>query len=67
MRNPARRPRAEIILINKKSVGTITINGTPHTYNPHLIYQDTDVPLEQVVEDSQPRPVRRVIVIRRRR
>ena len=50
--------------INRRSVGTVWINGVPHTYNANLVY-DHPVTVDQIVEDSQPRK-RKVILIRRK-
>lgn len=50
--------------INRKSIGTVWINGVPYTYNPNLVYNNP-VTVEQIIEDSQPKK-RKVIVIRRK-
>lgn len=51
------------IAINKKSIGTVWINGIPHTYNSDLVYNNP-VTIDKIVKDSQPKP--RVIIIRRK-
>ena len=51
------------VWINKKSIGTIWVNGIPHTYNADLVYNNP-VTIDEIVKDSQPKP--RVIIIRRK-
>lgn len=52
------------LFIDRKSVGTVWINGVPHTYNANLVY-DHPVTVDQIIEDSQPRK-KKVILIRRK-
>lgn len=52
------------IFISRKSIGTMWVGGVPYTYNANLVY-DYPVTVEKIVEDSQPKK-RRVIVIRRK-
>lgn len=56
-----RKPKG--VAISKKSIGTIWINGVPHTYNSDLVYNNP-VTIDKIVKDSQPKP--RVIIIRRK-
>lgn len=44
--------RLGIIIIDRRSVGTIIINGVPHSYNTDLVYHDGTPGVEQMVEDS---------------
>ena len=54
------------IAINKKSIGTIWVNGIPHTYNANLVYSNK-VTTEQIVEDDQKNKTKkRIILIRRK-
>lgn len=52
------------IAINRNSVGTIWIDGVPHTYNADLVYQNK-VTVDEVIEDSKPKK-KKVIIIRRK-
>lgn len=56
-----RKPKG--IAINKNSIGTVWINGVPHTYNANLVYNN-QVTVDQIVEDSQPK--QKIIIIKRR-
>lgn len=51
------------IAINKKSIGTIWVNGAPLTYNADLVYSN-QVTTQQIVEDSEPK--KKIILIRRK-
>lgn len=51
------------IAINKKSIGTIWVNGIPHTYNANLVYNNP-VMVDEIVEDSEPK--KKIIFIRRK-
>lgn len=51
------------IAINKKSIGTIVVNGTPMTYNADLVYSN-QVTTQQIVEDSEPK--KKIILIKRK-
>lgn len=51
------------VSINKNSIGTIWINGIPHTYNPQLVYRN-EVDVDKIVEDSQPK--KKIILIKRK-
>lgn len=51
------------IWINRHSIGTIWINGIPHTYNPQLVYRN-EVDVDKIVEDSQPK--KKIILIKRK-
>lgn len=51
------------VLINKKSIGTIWVNGIPHTYNANLVYNNP-VMVDEIVEDSEPK--KKIIFIRRK-
>lgn len=54
------------IAINKKSIGTIWVNGIPYTYNANLVYSNK-VTTEQIVEDDQKNKTKkRIILIRRK-
>lgn len=54
------------IAISKKSIGTIWVNGIPHTYNANLVYSNK-VTTEQIVEDDQKNKTKkRIILIRRK-
>lgn len=60
---PKKPRKARGVAINKKSIGTILINGTLLTYNADLIYSNK-VTTEQIVEDSEPK--KKIILIRRK-
>lgn len=51
-------------IIYRKSIGTFWINGVPITYDSRLVYHD-DVTIDQIIEDSQRRG-KKVIIIKRR-
>lgn len=51
------------VWINKKSIGTIWVNGIPHTYNANLVYNNP-VMVDEIVEDSEPK--KKIIFIRRK-
>lgn len=56
-----RKPKG--VAISKKSIGTIWINGVPHTYNPQLVYHN-EVDVDKLIDDSQPK--KKIILIKRK-
>lgn len=60
--------KAKGVLIDKRSIGTATINGKTYTYNADLVYHEYKS-VEEVVEDAEkkkPTNKTRTIVIRRK-
>lgn len=58
-----RHRKTKGVAINKNSIGTVWINGVPHTYNANLVYNNP-VTVDKIVEDSQPK--QKIIIIKRR-
>lgn len=68
MRKAAKK---ELLFIDKRSIGTIWVNGVPFTYNADLVYHGEaamNTTIEDIYDDYEKRRTskRRVIVIKKR-
>lgn len=59
-----RNRKTKGVAINRNSIGTIWINGVPHTYNADLVYKN-EVTVDQVIEDSKPKK-KKIILVKRK-
>lgn len=60
----------EFLFIDRKSIGTIWVNGKPFTYNAELVYHGEEAlnkTAEDIIEDyEKKRRKKRVIIIKRK-
>lgn len=58
---PRKSRLPSFLLIDKRSVGTVVINGIPYTYNPELVYT-LDTPIDDIVDDYEKKKRRKKVI-----
>lgn len=59
--------KGNLLFIDRKSIGTIIIDGVPRSYNLDLVYNNEQPTIDRMIEDSQKKKrKKKVIRIRRK-
>lgn len=58
---PRKSRLSNFLLVDKRSIGIVVINGIPYTYNPELIYSE-DTLIDDIVDDYEKKKRRKKVI-----